>query len=276
MGRFLVVSLASLFVAVPAAQAAQRSDGSVPAPAQVTHQVTSVPAGTLNQIGAGDSRNPITSQDFGISKRNGDFTSDGKPEVVVVALAWCPHCAANSWGLAVALSRFGTLTGLGEVNTGTYFCKVAEDPCNLNPLFCFPFTDGLSFLHAVYKSPYISFASVVLQDVHGRKVENPTRREKRSLFMVHLANTAPALDIAGKWGFNGSGYDPATLAHKSWSQIAGSLADPHNRIAREVDGLANLWTAAICTTTTGRPGSVCKSRGVQAAAAAVLRALPPG
>jgi Domain of unknown function (DUF929) len=265
---------ASLVVMVPAAQAADRSDGSVPAPAQISQLVTSVPASTLNQVGAGDSRNPITSPDFGISKRDGHFTSGGKPEVVSVDLAWCPHCAANSWALAVALSRFGTLTGLGEINTGTHFCKVAEDPCNLNPLFCFPYTHGLSFLGAVYRSPYISFASIALQDVNGRNLQKPTRREERSLTTVHLRGVSPALDVAGAWGFNGSGYDPGTLAHKTWSQIAGSLANPHSRIARQVDGLANLFTAAICTATKGRPGNVCKSRGVQAAAAAVLRKYP--
>jgi hypothetical protein len=265
---------ASLVVMVPAAQAADRSDGSVPAPAQISQLVTSVPARTLNQVGAGDSRNPITSPDFGISKRDGHFTSGGKPEVVSVDLAWCPHCAANSWALAVALSRFGTLTGLGEINTGTHFCKVAEDPCNLNPLFCFPYTHGLSFLGAVYRSPYISFASIALQDVNGRNLEKPTRREERSLTTVHLRGVSPALDVAGAWGFNGSGYDPGTLAHKTWSQIAGSLANPHNRIARQVDGLANLFTAAICTATRGRPGNVCTSRGVKAAAAAVLRKYP--
>ncbi len=236
--------------------------------------MTSVPASTLNQVGIGNSRNPITSPVFGISKRDGHFTSDGKPEVVTVELAWCPHCAANSWSLAVALSRFGTLTGLGVLNTGTHFCKVAEDPCNLNPLSCFPNTDGLSFLHASFRSRYISFAPVVLQDVNGRNLEKPTRREERSLSTFHLQRAAPALDVGGVWGFQGSGYDPGTLAHQTWSQIAGSLANPHNRIARQVDGLADLFTAAICSATNGRPGRVCKSRGVQAAAAAVLRKVP--
>ncbi len=246
----------------------------MPAPAQVTQLVTSVPASTLNQVGVGDSRNPIASSGFGISKRDGHFTSGGKPQIVSVELAWCPHCAANSWALAVALSRFGTLTGLGEINTGTHFCKVAEDPCNLNPLSCFPYTHGLSFLGARYRSPYISFTSIVLQDVNGHNLEKPTRREERSLGTLHLQGIAPALDIGGAWGFNGSGYDPGTLAHKTWSQIAGSLANPHDRIAQRADGLANLFTAAICSATKGRPGNVCKSRGVQAAAAAVLGKYP--
>jgi hypothetical protein len=274
VGRIALVWVAWLVLLVPVGQAAQRSDGSVPAPARVAQLVTSVPANTLDQVGVGDSRNPITSPVFGISKRDGHFTTGGKPEIVTVELAWCPHCAANSWALAVALSRFGSLTRLGEINTGTHFCKVAEDPCNLNPLSCFPFTDGLSFLNAAYRSPYISFTSIVLQDVNGRNLEKPTRREERSLRTFHLQRTAPALDIGGVWGFNGSGYDPGRLAHKTWSQIAGSLADPHNRIAQRVDGLANLFTAAICSATTGRPGNVCKSRGVQAAAAAVLRKYP--
>ena len=276
MGRLAVVLVASLFVMAPAAQAAARSDGSVPAPAQVTQLVTSVPASTLNQVGFGGSRNPITSPVFGISKRNSHFTSDGKPEILTVELAWCPHCAANSWALAVALSRFGTLTGLGEINTGTHFCKVAEDPCNLNPLSCFPYTDGLSFLGATYRSPYISFAALVLQDVNGHNLEKPSRHEARSLKRFHLQGVAPALDVGGAWSFQGSGYDPGTLAHKSWSQIAGSLASAHDRIARQVDGLANLFTAAICRVTKGRPSSVCSSAGVRAADDAVLRKFPSG
>jgi hypothetical protein len=274
VGRFALVWVASLVFLVPAAQAAPRSDGSAPAPARVAQLVTSVPASTLNRVGLGDSRNPITSREFGTFKGDGHFTGGGKPEVVSVELAWCPHCAANSWALAVALSRFGTLTGLGEINTGTHFCKIAEDPCNLNPLSCFPFTDGLSFLHARYLSRYISFASIVLQDVNGHNLEKPTRPEARSLSTLHLERTAPALDIGGAWGFQGSGYDPGTLAHKTWSQIAGSLANPHDRIAQRVDGLANLFTAAICSATNGRPGRVCNSRGVNAAAAAVLRKYP--
>ena len=97
---------------------------------------------------------------------------------------------------------------------------------------------------------------------------------ERSLGTLHLQGISPALDVGGAWGFNGSGYDPGTLAHKTWSQIAGSLANPHDRIAQRADGLANLFTAAICSATKGRPGNVCKSRGVQAAAAAVLGKYP--
>lgn len=274
VGKVALVWGVLLLVFVPAAQAAAPSDGSVPAPAQITQLVTSVPASTLGRIGAGAGYNPITSPYFGISKGHGHLTSGGKPEIVTMNIAWCPHCAANSWALAVALSRFGTLTGLREINTGTYYCKANEDPCRLRPLPCYPYTHGLSFIDARYRSQYISFAAIVLQDVNGRNLENPTRREARSIRTFDPQMGAPALDIAGAWGFQGPGYDPGTLAHKTWSQIAGSLANPHNPIARRVDGLANLFTAAICRATKGRPGSVCTSRGVRAAADAVLRKYP--
>jgi hypothetical protein len=241
--------VASLGALAPAAMAASRSDGSVPAPARITQLVTGVPSATLNKVGAGDSRNPISSPEFGISRGDGHLAVDGKPQL---------------------------LTGLGEINTGTHFCKVAEDPCNLNPLYCFPYTHGLSFMGATYRSPYISFAAIELQDVNGHNLQKPDRHERRSLAAVHLLGVTPAIDIAGAWGFQGSGYDPGTLAHMTWSQIAGTLADPRNRVARQVDGLANLFTAAICSATHGRPGSVCTSSGVRAAVAAVLRKYPSG
>ena len=76
----------------------------------------------------------------------------------------------------------------------------------------------------------------------------------------------------GDFGFLNSGYDPGVLAHRSWSQIADSLARPRTRIARHVDGLANVFTAAICQATGDHPARVCNSRGVVAAAGRLSQA----
>jgi hypothetical protein len=210
-----------------------------------------------------------------VFKLPGHLTSQGKPEVFTMNIAWCPHCAANSWALAVALSRFGTLTGLRVVDTGTHYCVLAHDPCVLKPFPCFPHTHGLSFLDASFRSSYLSFAHIVLQDVAGHNLEHPTRQEGRVVERFDPGHGTPALDVGGAYGFGGPGYDPGTLAGKTWSQIATSLGDPHTAIARRVDGLANLFTAAMCKVTGGHPRSVCTSRGVRAAAAAHLRSAAP-
>ncbi len=259
----MVVCAAMATLPVSPAEAAHRTDGSTPAPANIVQLVTHVPASTLDQVGAGSIYGP---QNFGVFHLGQSMTTDGKPEVLSINFAWCPHCAANSWALAIALSRFGTLTGLREINSGTYYCRFSADPCSLQPFPCYPYTHGLSFYRAGYQSRYLSFVEVVLQDVNGHNLQPPTPAEVRAVNPFDPGGSqTPALDVGGAYAFLSSGYDPGSLAHESWSQIAGSMAHPHNPIARHIDGLANLFTTAMCNVTGGRPSSVCTSKGVLAA-----------
>ena len=236
-------------VAGPAG-AASLSDGSLPAPASVTRLVTHVPAGTLDKVGAG----PIPSDSsFAVSKlRGAALRSAGKPELLATVFSWCPHCAANSWSLAVALSRFGTLSGVRIIDTGTLYPQWHH-------------THGLSFFRAHFKSRYLSFLPVVLQDVKGSPVQNETASEQKAISSFD-PNGTPAIDVGGRWGFVGSGYSPAVLSGKNWSQIASRLAKPDTVTAKSIDGLANLFSSAICKVTRGDPTSVCTSHGVVAAA----------
>ena len=118
----------------------------------------------------------------GYPKADGHFTSDGKPEIVTVELAWCPHCAANSWALAVALSRFGTLHRAGRdqhrhlLLQGRRGSVHPESRCRV-----FRTRTGSASSTLTTGAAYISFAAIVLQDVNGRNLEKPTRREQRSL-----------------------------------------------------------------------------------------------
>jgi hypothetical protein len=263
----IVVTWGILAIGVSAASAATPNDGSTPAPASIVQLVTHVPASTLNRVGAGDI---APAQFFKISRLQGHLARAGKPEVLTVNLGWCPHCAANSWGLAIALSRFGTLTGLRTIDTGTHYCLLLAT-CSLTNSPCAPHTHGLSFLDARLRSRYVSFAAVVVQDVDGNSVENPTKQETAAIGSFDPFGMTPAVDVGGDFGFVNSSFDPAMLAHESWTQIAGSLSNPHNRIARRIDGLANVLSAAICTADGGRPGRVCKSPGVLTAGAAHLQ-----
>lgn len=272
MGRLVVGLVAVLALPVNAAVGKARTDGSKPAPRLVAKQVTHVPAKVLNKVGAGEIAGPRT---FGVFKLDSPLTSNGKPELLTLNLAWCPHCAANNWALAIALSRFGRVHGLRVINTGKHYCKVAHDSCALKPAPCFPFTNGLSFFGARFQSRYLSFAEVVFQDVHGHNLQQPTPSEQDAMSQFDPFGQTPAVDVGGSYAFLNSGYSPGVLAHKTWSQIAGSLADAHSPVARHIDGLANLFSAAICSTTGGRPGGVCNSSGVRAAGGPLAHAGPP-
>ncbi len=256
MRRALLVIVSLLVLGAAVAEAAVRSDGSKPAPANIAQMVGHVPARTLNHVRTGDAtaRNAM-------KLSGGAFMSGGKPEVLTMNLAWCPHCAANSWPLAIALSRFGKLTGLRVIDTGRLFCtKYHARPC-------FPHTNGLSFLRAHLKSRFISFAAVVLQDVKGHALQKPTPREQAAIGSFDSSGSAPAVDAGGAYGFLGPAYNPGALKGKTWSQIADSLRGGKGRVARSIEGSANIFTAAICKATGGKPAGVCKSKGVTAAAA---------
>lgn len=240
-----------------AALAAQPTDGSTPAPANVEQLVTNVPVSTLNQVGKGVLSGPPS---FTVTKLNGsELRSNNKPEFLAYELAWCPHCAVTSWGMAIALSRFGTLSNLGLIDTGTYFGQHGGNPP-------YNHTHGLSFFGASYHSRFLSFVNVVLQDVNGHNLQKPTPAENQAIGSFDPHGQIPADDFGGKYGFVGSGVSPGVIAHMGAQKIAHTLADPSNDVAQAIDGLANLFTAAICQATNGHPGSVCKSKGVTAAA----------
>ena len=60
----------------------------------------------------------------------------------------------------------------------------------------------------------------------------------------------------------------------TWAQVAAAMRDPSSPVARDIDGAANIITAAICKLTHGQPASVCTSAGVRAAGRVDLSAAP--
>ena len=228
-------------------------------------------ASTLNRVGVGGSRNPITSPSFGISKgrlaRQRCWASRGRATVVARVV---PSLRGQQLGVGSGAQPLRNAHRAGRNQYGPISARSPRIRQAAAPPVVFSVHQRAQLLgRRLPERAYISFAAIVLQDVNGRNLESSTRRERRSLRMVHLQRASPALDIAGALGFGGSGHDPGTLAHKTWSQIAESLANRTIGSARQVeDGLANLFTAAICRVTKDAPGSVCKSRGVRAAAEA--------
>ena len=253
----VVIGLVATLVAVKLAQFPAHT---APAPAagprttaQVQRQVTGVPPATLNAVGAGTATglNTLTGQP--------PLTTGGKPEVLYMGGEYCPFCAAERWALAAAVSRFGTLSGLSLIHS--------------SPADVYPSTPTLSFAQAQYSSKYLAFIPV---EWFGEAadpgtpfghvyLQQPTAQQQ-ALFARYGGGSIPFVDIGNRYFLPQVQYIPSALAGLSWTQVAAAMHDPSSAIADDIDGAANVITAAICTLTHGQPGGVCQSAGVKAAA----------
>jgi Domain of unknown function (DUF929) len=253
-GPVLAVLLVLIALVVVKVTSGEPKSGpaAVSADARIVAQVTGVPAAVLDTVGVGSLKNrpePIT----------GDLlTANGKPRVLYIGAEYCPFCATERWPVVVALSRFGTFTGLGQTNSS------AKD--------VYPSTATLTFHGAAYQSDYLSFTGTEMESnelVGGRYAPlDALAPADQAIFDKLSANGAiPFTDIGGRYRISGASYDAGLLQGKTHAQIAAALADPESPIAKGIDGTANVLTAAICSLTDNQPVAVCTAPGVVAGAA---------
>jgi thiol-disulfide isomerase/thioredoxin len=186
------------------------------------------------------------------------LTSGGKPEVLYMGAEYCPFCAAERWGMVVALSRFGTFKNLSTTHSAS------GDQ--------FPNTATFTFYKSSYTSKYLTFSPVEMETnklASGGQsyttLQTPTAAQNALLAKydappyVASANKGaiPFVDIGNKYMISGSSFSPQILQGKTWSQIATALKNPSSPIAKAVDGTANYITAAICKVTGNQPASAC-------------------
>jgi hypothetical protein len=254
----VVIALVATLIAVKLSQPPARSapPAGASTTAQVQQQVTSVPEATFNAIGVGTATGlkTVTGQPA--------LIADGKPELLYMGGEYCPFCAAERWALAAALSRFGTLTGLSLIHS--------------SPTDVYPDTPTLSFATASYTSKYLAFVPV---EWYGQApdpstpfghvyLQQPTAQQL-ALFARYGGGSIPFVDIGNRYLLPQAQYLPSALAGLTWTQVAAAMHDPSSAIARDIDGAANIITAAICTLTHAQPGGVCHSAGVQAASSSI-------
>jgi thiol-disulfide isomerase/thioredoxin len=219
--------------------------------ASVVSKVTNVPASTLDKIGSGSFTGKIQPVSGGTP-----LTSGGKPEMLYMGAEYCPYCAAERWSMIVALSRFGTFSGLSTVHSST-----TDTPSNLRTF---------TFHGSSYTSKYLTFTPVemqtnVLDQSTGNYpvLEKPTAAQQALLTKYDAApyttsaGAIPFIYFGGKYLSVGATYDPTVLNGKSWDQIASALSDPNSAIAKAIGGSANHITAAICKMTGNQPASAC-------------------
>jgi hypothetical protein len=230
----------------------------VPAEPALVRTLTTIPASTFDQVGAGKV-DTLPTQITGQPA----LTEDGKPHVLYVGAEYCPFCAAERWAVVAALSRFGTFSHLGQTTSAR-----AD---------VYPETATLSFHGSRYHSRYLAFTGYELwsNQVQGtsyapldtmstddsavyNKYDGPPYLSSR--------NSIPFLDLGGRYVSQGASYSPGLLGGLDHVQIAQAIADPSTDISHAVLGTANTITAALCQQTHDQPADVCHSSGVTAAA----------
>ena len=247
----IVIVVAFIFIrALNKPSSTASENARTPLPASVSNAVSSVPATALNTVGAGSVpqyvQQPLTAGSGPL------LTSNGKPEMLYIGAEYCPYCAAMRWSMAVALSRFGTLS--------TPWHGIHSSSSDV-----FPSTATLTFYKSGYHSKYLTFTPVENATVTKGPLQNPTAAQN-AIWAKYEPNPAnrgyPFIDIGNKFLIEGHIYDPGVLKGLTWSQIATAMQNPSSPVAQGVLGAANYMTAAICKTTNNQPASVCTSPAV--------------
>jgi hypothetical protein len=225
----------------------------------VVDKVTTVPVSTLNSVGDGGGQ--VSGKPISIP--GSALTANGKPEMLYIGAEYCPYCGAERWGMIVALSRFGTFSGLATVHSSS------SD--------VFPNTPSWTFVHSSYTSKYLTFTPVEEcsnipnggTSCNGyTTLETPTSAQQALLskydtptYVPGMASddigAIPFIDFGGKYIISGASYNAQLLQGLSWSQVASDLQNPSSTVAQGADGTANYITAAICTMTNNLPATAC-------------------
>ncbi len=228
------------------------------------NEVTSVPASTLNAVGSGGGA--VTNLPI---KINGStLTANGKPEMLYMGAEYCPYCAAERWAMIVALSRFGTFTGLATIHSAAEDGAGSAEP--------YPNTPTFTFAHATYTSKYLTFTPVELNtnipdpSTGGyTTLDTPTSAQNALMSkwdnQPYISSSEPAGSIpfiyfGGQTMIVGTSVAQNTALQPlglNWNQIAADLHNPNSAVAKAEDGEANYITAAICKMTNNQPASAC-------------------
>ena len=212
--------------------------------AQVISIITNLPSSEFDTVGQGTAKSLI--QPISGTTLTG---ATGKTEVMYLGAEYCPYCAAQRWPLIIALSRFGTFSGL-ETTTSS-----STD--------VYPNTVTFTFRSSTYTSQYIDFHSVETLDRDQNKLQTPSPTDQQLIDRYNSAGTIPFLDFGNHYASTGAYYLPDVISGMSWLALADTLKQPDSAQAKAIIGSANLITAAICKVNADQPGSVCSSATIQ-------------
>ncbi|MEP7048289.1 MAG: DUF929 family protein [Ilumatobacteraceae bacterium] len=259
----LIIAFASIAVVVVAlviAVVVNSGSTTTSAPATVPQtdvqsivaEVSSIPAAVQDGVGIGAAKSlpkPVSGKAISV---------DGKPEVLYVGAEYCPFCAAERWPLMIALSRFGTFTGVGITHSSS--------------TDVYPNTPTLAFHGSSYTSDYVAFTAVELAsnqpDGSGgyKPLDVLSADQQATVAELSPSGGIPFVDFGGRYVISGATFDPGVLSGRDAATVAGSLASASSEIAQGVLGAANTITATICQLTNNQPTTVCDTPAIKAIA----------
>jgi hypothetical protein len=213
-------------------QASQTADPSV------VNAVAGVGPSIVDAVGTGGASNPLTR--ISGSALTG---SGGKAEVLYIGAEWCPYCAAQRWAIAVALSHFGSLSGL-------HFTTSSSTDV-------FPDTHTLSFHGSGFSSNYVDFVPVELQDRNRNNLQTMNALQQQLWNTYNPDGSIPFLDLGNQYTMIGQGVSPDPLQGLTWQQIASALSNANSPVTKAIVGNSNYLTAAICKLAGAGSASIC-------------------
>ncbi|MEO5877473.1 MAG: DUF929 family protein [Streptosporangiaceae bacterium] len=257
--RLMIFGPIVVVVAIVAAMVGVKVLGGDPTPPPVSDpatqaatiaRLTSLPAATLETAGAPGKAvlTPIKGQQ--------PLTDQGKPKVLYVGAEFCPYCASQRWPLIVALSRFGTFTGLAESHSSS------SD--------VFPDTSTLTFKDAAYTSTFLSFTPVETADAEGNRLQSPTPADD-AVFKKFNAppyvdkdsqGSIPFIDFGNRFLTSGASVSPELFKGLDHATVVARLTDPSSDLGRQAGAAANAITAGLCSLTGDKPAEVCTGKVV--------------
>jgi Domain of unknown function (DUF929) len=259
----IVVAIVATVVLIKTTEGPSKAGASELVSSTVFNQVTKIPASVYNAVGITTSS---VVQSLPPTVKTGEkplyFIEDGKkvPGGFYWGAEYCPYCAATRWAIIAAYSRFGTFDKLYTM-TSAPAPEVA------------PNTPTFTFYGVTYHSPqnYTAFRSyeVVGPINNGTTLETPPAYINAIVHKYNPKGYFPFLDVGNKVFYIGTAYDPNALGGATREQIAANLSNPNNVITQAIVATSNYISAGICATNGAKPGSVCHSSGVQAAARAL-------
>jgi hypothetical protein len=232
------------------------SDLRNPATAAEAQKITSVPMSALVAAEPAAQRLIITCavQDSGCGdqavtattagKYPATLAQNGKPTLLYIGAEFCPICATERWEMIVALSHFGTFTGLKTTHS-------AVNDGNI-PTW--------SFYGATYTSQYLNFQTYEVEDNQRNNLETPPANISAIWSAFFGGQEAfPFIDFNQKYVFSTEQIVDTALQGPSFSQILGTVGNNNDPLGLQLDAAAAVFTRYLCGMTGNQPSDVCSA-----------------